>query len=56
MLKDIYEIKLSRNDLDVSCYVGSQGTVMRFDKRDVAKRSLMLNWGIDNVWRNKKIF
>ena len=37
MLKDIYEIKLSRNDLDVSCYVGSQGTVMRFDKGDVAK-------------------
>lgn len=37
MLKDIYEIKLSRNDLDVSCYVGLQGTVMRFDKRDVAK-------------------
>ena len=37
MLTDIYEIKLSRNDLDVSCYAGSQGTVMRFDERDVAK-------------------
>ena len=37
MLKDIYEIKLSRESFDVSCYSGTRGTTMNFDIKDVAK-------------------